>query len=333
MSIRNEDSKRYNVPIFNNYDLDAQVDFTIGKGNTIVERGLANHAIYIDSQRQCCTTYSVKYPSLTTLEIYELTAALGIDDPSTTEVISNSVRSIFPFDDFSDNFMFPWATKDNFVQQYGVLVPVALNTFRIVKVYQVGGQRGYRVAHSWHPTAEIKVNNTILTPGERDDVNGLVIGAFDAFDPVSTDHYYTSVRLEGDLAFQSLRATGFPWRILKNNSNPLIDCPNRQIYSLAIQLKEATTNNLNVKLPFLHTNNTTVPFTVVDVRDYAMDAQLSFKPRVKEWNHRTYKSVTTSSLEIVPTTNVFTPQEVKHRELILWTTMFRATGGGAIINA
>jgi hypothetical protein len=314
------------IPLLSNIvdyrNIGADVKFQLSKGGDITNVGTQGASTSIRTQRDVFSSFDI------TIERPELTITQYLTALGDSFLEGNAAL----FDDFSDNYVFDW--EDGEISQYGLLVPIkntlSGNLYQMVKVYKAGGYKGYRVIQSIPLTADLTTNIPPANLVNIDRTTGVVeaTGVRGIF-KFQTDAYLIKVRISATPAaeIRNNRNTDLEFANFVYDPNEIVKPKSNM--RLTLQLREI--NDLKDLALFA-----TEPFigdgalTYLPWHGYIRDSQISPIRQAGVYSH---KDVVTSSYR--PTTPVNTASKtitlpsgaVKHKNLIYWLTLYRATAG------
>ena len=307
-----------NLAEFNDISPDVRVQFSVKRGNKNHSLGRGNRGFTCRERPYCLTTYQLSYTGLKKQEADELR--------SIVDALKHQIK-FFPFNDFSDNYVFEW--EQGAVRQNGVLVEIGgaydVNTdttsYKLCKRYSVGQNYTLKPIHYFPEEAEIVVNGDDNTFVDRENgrVDGLVTGLDGA--PFEADLYYTLVRVSSDVSISTYYDEG-----LNNVIDETQVESDAQRFTVSFSLTEVRINEV-----LNYTNRVDDPelplIENVDLNCFIAGASLTEKTLYNKYEQNGFWAAENPHNSI-PTTVLTVPSRItKHRELIHFMTMFKGCGG------
>jgi hypothetical protein len=299
-------------------DLSSTISFEIDKGGDFQKVGLHNKGLGVRCCRQLLTTFNVSYPEILPQRLNALIAKIAL---------LRGRGHVALFSDPSDNFIYDWEV-DN-IKQKGILVPIVntLDSFRAIKVYQAADLLGYRPIYGFANNAEILVNNS-ATGFTVDRATGIFTGNLGGA-TIETDNYFIPAYLDTDLTYSTYYARGMDFG--NQSSIPVVD----EEYEKQSFKAEFTVKETKLKADFMLSHEIisaidTSPNNKIkmNLENYQNDSSISFESRINTFENKGLRNA-----HLIPNTSTL-PRKlsipsriVKHRDLIYWSTIYRATGG------
>jgi hypothetical protein len=311
-------------PIFDISESSAEVGFTLKKGSDYQNVGRNNIGLTTRFEQQIISQYSMVMPDLCP-DDYNYVKNFETS-------VSGNVKTFF-IDDFSDNFVFLWEDETSKVRQYGLLLPIAgTSDHRMVKVYQAGNNFGIKPIYRFDTTADIKVNDssTGFTVNRTTGVfSGITAtGSIKA----TTDHYYTPVRFTDPIKYTHKYQRGWGVNLGLNEPAQTTINGKPQKYKAEFQMIEQKANEV-LNLPLNWEDTTQIPANTnieLDILKDVKDSSFEDDYRTKVYNERGFQVVSDLPTRATLSRQYnITSDTVKHEKLIYWSTIFRATAGGA----
>jgi hypothetical protein len=304
--------------------MSATVGFTLKNGSIFNKVGRNGKAYTHRFEQQVITEYTINFPDLCESELTTLQNKIL--------QFKNGTNFGF-FDDISDNFVVQYLEPLNpigaAVEQYGILVPIT-NTpnHRMVKVYQCGRNSGIKPIYRFSPQATVEVNGS-AAGFSLDLDSGIFSGLPTGFHNAECDHYYTLVRVTSPVTYTSYYQRGFPHNI-PISLTPSNSESSRQRYKANCTLQEVKRNEI-LDLPLEWSSPTSIgDIGQLDLRQLTAGMSRSDDFRTRVYEHRGF-AVTSNNptLSDVQSTITVPSNIVKHRDLIYWTSIYRACAGGS----
>jgi hypothetical protein len=310
--------------IFDISESSAEVGFTLKKGSDYQNVGRNNLGITTRFEQQVIAQYSMTMPDLCP-EDYNYVKNFE------TSVSGNATP--FFIDDFSDNFVFLWEDETKKVRQYGLLFPIVGTTnYRMIKVYQAGNNFGIKPIYRFDSNAEVTVNNS--TTGFTLNRNTGVFSNVTATGILrgTTDHYYTPVRFVEPIKYTHKYQRGWGVNLGVTDAAQTTANGKPQRYRAEFQMIEQKSNEV-LNLPLNWADTSQIPTDVniqLDILKDVKDSSFIDDYRTKVYNERGFQVTSNLPTRGTPSRQyTITSDTVKHDKLIYWSTLFRATAGGA----
>lgn len=296
-----------------------KVDFSVSRGATTSRIGRNNKAVSFRQQKQCYTRFSISFPHLKPSEYQSLVDLVNTVQGSLTA---------FPFNDFSDNYVIPWLYKG--VEQYGTVVRIAGTTdqFRPVKIYRAGKSIGIRPIYFFPPDATIELNQVEINEGSINRETGIITSATDiSGQEFSTDLYYVPVRIVTPPTYNHLHTRGADFGL--NSSVTMVnDVEGKQQLKASMVLEEVSFNEV-LNQPLFPTQDFNNNLSEIDLNSYVRNFELGYEHTIPEWSQKGL-SIRQDNDGVTPFRKLRIPGNVvKHKDLIYFLTLFRATCGGS----
>lgn len=325
MTLLYNNGSRQSTQVFENDKLSSKVDFRLIKSSEHIPVGQGSNCYTTRPDLTTLTEFNIQYFNLDHRDLLKFL----------TRYHSTKGRAIgLLFDDFSDNYVFPWSNDDLSLLQYGALIPVqngGATTFQGYKIYEAGGQYiGWRKISFYPDDAIVSVDNVPVNPTELDRNTGIFTLEEQPVELFFTANiYYTEVKLNADPTFTTSNGYGLDYRDILNNTTDVDINRCDQEYSGTLSFTELVadtgarlTNTFNPLEPQKNIS--------LDLQYYSSEATYLETYRSREWQHRTdrYFASQLNPTKAAQGSLTVVPANLQHKQLIPWITLFRATGGG-----
>jgi len=309
----------------NDFDIETEVSFRLNTVNKTYDVGKGDRVFTTITQNPVFATYNVEIKQLKKEEYDRLIVILN-----TLKVNLNA----FPFNDFSDNYLFSWSLNE--AEEKGAVLKVlgTVDQWQIVKQYRYDNHTGYRFVPyiPAEATVQLFLNGVATSIGGVGDIqldrnNGVF------FDNVAKDLesateidvvcdlFYIYTTFVGDVVVNTYYDYG-------QNIETGIGLPvdNRQLWSVSFQLREEVFNRpLDIDLNPVPSAPSLTEFPL---NNKVAGLTQSFKSRVEEFTHHGMNFRRDLGVLGVDNTITIPEDTLKHSDLHFWIALFRATQGG-----
>lgn len=311
---------------FNDLDWEAELGFRIETDNKTYNIGHTDRVYTPILQEPTITTFNVTVKQLKKEEYDRLIAILEL----------LKVRNkAFPFNDISDNYVFNWSREN--ARQIGTafLITGIADNWQIVKEYEYDNQTAYRIVPYIPAEAlvQVRLDGVLITLGGAGNVDidrgsGVLIdnGSQDLANAttieVETDLYYIKGTLQQEVSVSTYYDYGVSVEagVIEETIDP------RQLWQVSFQIREEI-----IEQPLERELNA-VPsapsLTEFSLQDRVAGLTQTFSSRIEEYMHHGL-SFREDNTNLVVNQAITIPDDtLKHTDLMVWITIYRATQGG-----